>query len=139
MKRSGLLLFCGANILTLAGILPAKAAVPSDNPYTFIAGHNVFGLQQQTTPQHAVEPAKPPPKISLTGFTTILGSPEVLFRVSNSIGATSPVDKFYTLGEGETKDDVRVVQIDARHGFVTFNNHGVIQKIPFGEVATHWH
>lgn len=76
-----------------------------------------------------MEPAKPPPKISLTGITTILGSPEVLFKVSNSTGA----DKFYALGEGETRDGVKVVQIDARHGMAIFNNHGVIQKIPLAE------
>jgi hypothetical protein len=129
-KRPVLHLLCLSAVLTLMGIIPVKGKTSSDNPYALIASRNVFGLHQLTFSQPPVEPAEPPVKISLTGITTVLGSLDALFKISNTSGTSAPSNKFYTLSEGETEDDVQVVQINVNQGLVTFNNHGVIQKIP---------
>jgi hypothetical protein len=130
VRHSGLFLFCVTSLLASVAILPAEANVSSGNPYTSIASRNVFNLQPIILSQSPAQPAPPPAKISLTGITTILGSPAALFKVSNPAGPHGPSEKFYTLAEGEIKDDVEVVQID-KGGLVIFNNHGIIQKISF--------
>jgi hypothetical protein len=138
MKRPKAILFCLTGILAMSAILPAKASVLADNPYTSIAQRNVFGLQAFVLYHAPAPPVAPPPQIFLTGITTItLGVPEVLFKMQ-SVANPSKIE-YYVLGEGETQDEVKVMQIDTKSELVvTFNNHGVIQKIPLknGSAAT---
>jgi hypothetical protein len=131
MKSSWPFSFCVATVLASIAITPVKANVSSGNPYKVIASRNVFNLQPIVFSPSQAQPTPPPAKILLTGITTILGGPYVLFKMLNSIESRGPSEKFYTLTEGEIKDGVEVVQIDAKNGLVTFNNHGIVQKIPF--------
>jgi hypothetical protein len=91
-------------------------------------------LQSVALAKPPTEVAVPPVTISLTGITTILGSPEVLFKTSSAAKNGGPLaNEFYTLGEGRTKDDIEVVSIDAKDGLVIFRNHGVIQMVEFAK------
>jgi len=115
----------------------AGAYTPSDtsepnNPYASIVARNVFALNPppspDTTPQDS---GPPPPKITLTGITTIFGPAEALYKVAGVVrDGKPPQDESYILTEGEGQDDVNVMRIDVKKGIVTFNNHGVTQDIP---------
>jgi hypothetical protein len=106
------------------------AAFLAGNPYTPIAARNVFCLQSIVPAKSPVKDASPPVTISLTGFTTILGPPEVLFKTSSVVRMGGPPkNESYILGEGETKDDIEVVSIDTKNVSVTFRNHGVLQTV----------
>jgi hypothetical protein len=117
--------------------LPAKGGILASNPYTPIAVRNVFCLQSITPTKLPVEVVVPPVTISLIGFTTILSSPEVLFKTSSAakLGGR-PENEFYTLGEGEMKNDIEVVSIDAKNVSVTFRNHGILQTVQIANNST---
>lgn len=113
---------------------PAATAASSDtsaNPYESIVARNVFGLNP-IPPAATVEQPKgpPPPKITLTGITTIFGPPEALFKVAGVVrNGGHPQDESYIFSEGEEQDDVEVTKIDTDNKEVTFINHGVQQNI----------
>jgi hypothetical protein len=114
----------------------AAASVSTDttqpgNPYASIVTRNVFGLNPPTPPDTSTDSGPPPPKITLTGITTIFGPAEALFKVAGvpRLGKP-PKDESYILTEGQGQDDVDVTHIDVTKGIVTFNNHGVVQDIP---------
>ncbi|MGH8023239.1 MAG: hypothetical protein ACRED1_06645, partial [Limisphaerales bacterium] len=110
---------------------PAASGAPSANPYESIVARNVFGLNP-IPPSAPVEVAKgpPPPKITLTGITTIFGPPEALFKVAGVVrNGGRPQDESYIFTEGEEQDDVEVTKIDTDNKMVTFINHGVQQDI----------
>ena len=104
----------------------------NNNPYTPIVTRNVFGLLP--IPVNAPvdpTPVVPPPKITLNGITTILGSKEALYKIATPAKPGQPAhDQSYMLGEGESQDDIQVVKIDTEAAAVTFNNHGTIQQLP---------
>ncbi len=102
-----------------------------DTTYASIATRNVFGLNPPAPAVVDTPQGPPPPKITLTGITTILGPTEALYKVSGvpQIGKP-PKDESYILQEGQGQDDVVVEHIDMAKGIVTFNNHGVVQEIP---------
>lgn len=70
------------------------------------------------------------PTITPNGVMTIFGKKQVLFKVANAAqsGETTS-DLSYVLEEGEGRNGVKVVAIDYESKIVTFNNHGIIQKI----------
>jgi hypothetical protein len=114
-------------------------SVQTDTPYGSIAVRNVFGLNPPPPPQQAPDPnAIPPPKITLTGITTIFGPAEALYKVAGYAKNGKQVpDQSYILTEGEEQDDVEVTAIDTQKDTVTFNNHGHEQVIPLANgVAT---
>ena len=101
------------------------------NPYASIVTRNVFGLNPPTPAVADVPQGPPPPKITLTGITTIFGPAEALYKVSGvPQPGKPPKDESYILKEGEGQDDIVVEHIDMAKGIVTFNNHGVSQDIP---------
>jgi hypothetical protein len=121
------------------GVTPSNPApaqsVPADNmqgnPYASIVTRNVFGLNPPPPPVADVPQGAPPPKITLTGITTIFGPAEALYKVSGVPQAGKPPkDESYILKEGEQQDDVAVQHIDVAKGIVTFKNHDVVQDIP---------
>jgi hypothetical protein len=124
-----------ASVLTLdtanlrAGLIVAGTAV---GPYSLIATRNVFGLSpllQDPLPRERQNNALPP-KITVTGITTILGPAEALYKVTGGQQDNSQrQDKTYISKEGQEQDDVAVVAIDVEKAIVTFNNHGVRQDI----------
>ena len=115
---------------------PAPAqSVPADNmqgnPYASIVTRNVFGLNPPPPPATDVPEGAPPPKITLTGITTIFGPAEALYKVAGVPQAGKPPkDESYILKEGEQQDDIAVQHIDVAKGIVTFKNHDVVQDIP---------
>jgi hypothetical protein len=115
-----------------ANAAPANNNPDAGNPYGSIAVRNVFALNPVPPPVPAEQPNQtPPPKITLTGITTIFGPAEALYKVSgyNRNGKQIP-DQSYILTEGESQDDVEVTKIDTEKDFVTFSNHGQTQVIP---------
>jgi hypothetical protein len=122
-----------------ASVAPSNPApapnAPADNtqgnPYGSIVTRNVFGLNPPPPAVADVPQGAPPPKITLTGITTIFGPAEALYKVSG-VAQTGkpPKDESYILKEGEQQDDVTVQHIDIEKNIVTFNNHGVVQDIP---------
>lgn len=130
MKYPGTFLVLSANFFTLIAVLPANGGVLTGNPYTPVATRNVFGLQPIVPAKFPVEVVVPSVTISLTGIMTILGSPEALFKTSSAAKTGgSPKNEFYTLGGGETQNDIEVMSIDTKNEQVVFRNHGVIQTI----------
>jgi len=120
-----------------AGQVPANATSPSHStdagdPYGSIAARNVFGLNPIPPPAPPPDPnAVPPPKITLTGITTIFGPAEALYKVAayNKNGKQVP-EQSYILTEGEAQDEIEVTTIDTQKDIVTFNNHDQTQVIP---------
>ncbi len=113
-----------------SGYTPSDTSEPN-NPYASIVARNVFGLNPIQVAQPDQDSGPPPPKITLTGITTILGPAEALYKVAGVVRDNKPPqDESYMLTEGEGQDDVDVVHIDVNKGLVTFNNHGVTQEIP---------
>jgi hypothetical protein len=125
-----------ANIPTI-GRAPANAMQPNNNtdasnPYNSIAARNVFGLNPIPPPAPPQDPnAIPPPKITLTGITTIFGPAEALYKVAAYAKNGKQVpEQSYILTEGESQDDIEVTMIDTQKDIVTFNNHDQTQVIP---------
>ncbi|HTR43862.1 MAG TPA: hypothetical protein VMH87_19805 [Pseudomonadales bacterium] len=128
-----------APIVPEPNVAPSSHAAPGNtpgnndpsNPYTSIAVRNVFGLNPPT-PVTIVQPdTTPPPKITLTGITTIFGPAEALYKVAGVPQQGKPAkDQSYILREGEGQDDIIVQNIDVAKAIVTFNNHGQVQDIP---------
>jgi hypothetical protein len=131
--------------LPTTGITPDTAQSSSvstppsdpDNPYASIVLRNVFGLNPiPVVDPNAPPPGPPPPKITLTGITTIFGPAEALFTVAGVVReGRPPHDESYIFTEGESQDDVEVVSIDTKKNVVTFNNHGVQQDVPLSEAT----
>lgn len=114
----------------------AAAGALSGNPYESIVTRNVFGLNPIpiSPPGPAIPPGPPPPKITLTGITTIFGPKEALFKVAGVVrGNGRPQDEYYTFTEGEEQDDVEVTKIDTNKMIVSFINHDVPQDIPLAD------
>jgi hypothetical protein len=126
------------------GRAPANAMQPNinadaGNPYNSIAARNVFGLNPIPPPTPPQDPnAIPPPKITLTGITTIFGPAEALYKVAAFAKNGKQVpEQSYILTEGESQDDIEVTMIDTQKDIVTFNNHSQTQVIPLANgVAT---
>lgn len=119
---------------------PSESGSSSGNPYESIVTRNVFGLNPIPPPTVVTTPeGPPPPKITLTGITTIFGPAEALFKVAGVVRRGAPAhDESYIFTEGEMQDDVQVTKIDTKKNIVTFMNHGVEQEIPLTDngVAT---
>jgi hypothetical protein len=120
-----------------ANTASVSAAVDADsgNPYDSIVTRNVFALNP--IPPAVDTPAPtgpPPPKITLTGITTIFGPAEALFKVAGVVrGNGRPQDESYIFTEGEQQDDVEVTRIDTNKMIVSFMNHGVQQEVPLSD------
>ena len=128
-------------LLALAASLAVANAAdltPVDSPYTAIAARNVFNLAPIIEPGPCVPmPVELPPRLLPNGIITILGRPQVLFKVvvlQNSPGAQTRSFS-YLLGEGERTENIEVLKIDLLAGTVTFNNHGTIQQLPLANSA----
>lgn len=126
------LAICLAGGLAICAVARADDATLSGNPYESIVKRNVFGLNPVPVINPAdLHPGPPPPKITLTGITTIFGEPEALFKVSGvRREGRPPEDESYIFTEGEAEDDVEVTAIDVKNSKVTFVNHGETQVIP---------
>lgn len=130
MSHFGKITLC--SVIGICFVARAEDVGPAYNPYSEIADRNVFSLSQPSPPAPFLSPTESPPKIMPDGIITIFGRPQVLFKVvslQNSPG-TRTSETSCVLSAGEQQDGVKVLQIDTVSGVVTFDNHGVIQKIP---------
>ncbi len=125
-----------ASVLALATAnLHAELTVTGTaaDSYSPIAARNVFGLtplSQNPLSQEQRNTATPP-KITLTGITTIFGPAVALYKVAGSQqDGNQRQDKSYILNPGQEQDGVAVVAIDVEKAIVAFNNHGVRQDLP---------
>lgn len=100
-------------------------------PYGSIVTRNVFGLNPIPPPAPPdQQDQNPPPKITLTGITTIFGPAEALYKVAGgNRDGKQWQDQSYILTEGESQDEVEVTHIDVAKGMVSFINHGVAQDV----------
>lgn len=106
-----------------------SVATTAVGPYSLISARNVFGLNPPQASSEQQESA-PPPKITLTGITTILGAPEALYKVAGSrTNGKQGQDESCILKEGQEQDEVAVISINVEKAVVTFNNHGIRQEI----------
>jgi hypothetical protein len=113
---------------------PAESEALSGNPYDSIVTRNVFGLNPIPPATEVAPPSgPPPPKITLTGITTIFGPAEALFKVAGVIRNGHPQDESYIFTEGEQQDEVEVTKIDTTKHIVSFVNHGIQQDIPLSD------
>jgi hypothetical protein len=100
------------------------------NPYQGIMERNVFNLRPPARPEDSLPLPEAPPKITLTGFTDILGNKRVLFKVQVPAKPPQPAkEESYILAEGQRDGDVEVLEIDENAGMAKFNNHGTIQTL----------
>jgi len=103
----------------------------TNQPHATIPGRNVFDLNPPVA-AGVLPPGEPPPKITPNGIMSIFGQWQVLFKV----GPTGQPgrENCYMLSERQSQDGIEVLHIAARTGLITFNNHGVVQKIPLANL-----
>lgn len=110
----------------------ASATTPdsSNHPYKMIPATNVFRLKSPLAKQSEPPEQMPLPKITLQGITTILGRPQVLFRItprSKPVGQEKETS--HVLSEGERVGEIEVLEINMPSSTVKFKNHGVEQSL----------
>lgn len=114
--------------------LTASGILAQENPYQSILARNVFGLKSPPLPPDPESLKPPPPKILLTGITTI---PSRLAFLKGPPAAPKPGeppakgDKCYILAEGEREGDLEVVRIDEKAGSVEVINSGTRMTLTF--------
>jgi len=107
----------------------ARNAV-SANPYQWIKDRNLFRLIPPPEDQKPVPPQ--PPKITLTGITTILGKKLVLINVlpkAKPGEQAKPQSLILTVGQREAEIEVLEIDEQIDGGTVKLVNHGVIQVL----------
>ena len=127
-------------LISVVGLaaLAARAddSVSADNPYVSIPARNIFNLVPiPTNPPPVLAAPDPPSKITPNGIMSLFGSLQVLFKVANPPKpGQPPTDQSYVMSEGDREDGISVLRIDQAVGVITFDNHGITQKLPL--VAT---
>lgn len=122
------MLVLGACALTWG--TPPLAGDVRGNPYQGIIDRNVFNLKPLPRPEDNLPPPEAPPKITLTGFTTILGDKRVLFKVQTPAKPPEkPKEESFILSQGQRDADIEVLEVDENAGIAKFNNHGTIQVL----------
>ena len=101
------------------------------NPYNSIVERNVFNLHPPPPPINPADLIKktPPPKILLTGITTILGLKKA-FLTYPATKPNSPPNSV-SLAEGQAQDEIEVKSIDENARVVQVINHGEPQTLDF--------
>jgi hypothetical protein len=119
----GALLGASAIVLTSFGV--------TENPYNAIVERNVFNLHPPPPPVNPADLIKktPPPKITLTGITTILGQKKTFLTYPPTKPNTPP--NSVMLAEGQAQDEIEVKSIDEKAGVVQIVNHGEPQTLDF--------
>jgi hypothetical protein len=116
----------------LVGSFCLNLRADNSNPYASIVARNVFSLvPMPTNPPADDKPKDPPAKITPNGIMTLFGQLQVLFKVATPPKPGSPAqqDQSYVMSEGDRQDGIAVTKIDEEAGMITFDNHGVIQKL----------
>jgi hypothetical protein len=123
------MLISGA-LCTIVSATLAQAAL-EDNPYSkIIVGANVFKLTSPPADTPKPPPPEPVPSITLQGITSICGRPQVLLKVVTpaKAGATA-LETSFLLDEGQSRNEIEVLEIDLEREKVRFKNHGETQTL----------
>jgi len=111
-------------------------AVSADNPYVKIVDRNVFSLKAPVPPPSPESLKPPPPKITLTGITTILGIKRVLMKVPMPARPPEPArEESLMLTEGERSGDIEVLEINEKTGTVKISNFGTVMTLSLDKDA----
>lgn len=130
MKSGGVLKVCAfIGALLSAGALAATTGL--GGPYDSIVDRNVFNLHPPAPPvdSKTLTPPTPPPKLTLTGITTILGK-KVTFLTMPASKPGQPPESLM-LAEGQAQNEVEIKNIDEKAGVVKVLNHGDEQTLDF--------
>ena len=118
-------------VIVCAGLAAAPGAsgiVAEDGggtPYSAIVTRNVFGLRPPPAPAGPEIKKADPPKIILTGVTTITGVKRVLFKAQLPARPPEPAkEQSYIMREGDVEGQIQVLEIDEKAGAIKFNNYG---------------
>jgi hypothetical protein len=111
-----------------ASLTLAEAAGESaTNPYQAIVERNLFSLKPSLAAQRAEPDHPPPPKITLTGITTIFRDKEVLMKVlMPGRPGESPKEQSFISAEGQQEGELRVLKVNEKTGDVTINDFGTV-------------
>lgn len=115
--------------------LAAQAVMPSPTREQFsnIPERNVFGLKEGQ-PEQETAPKGPPPKITLTGITTLLGNKLALMRAAiPAAPGTAGQEKPLMLSEGQRDGNIEVLEIDERAGSVRVDDAGEVMTLTFAK------
>ena len=120
--------------MVLGAACTAMAVEPAGSPYAGIVDRNVFGLQPPPPLTKLEDVKPPPPKITLQGITTMLGTKLVLMKVvvppAKPGGKTEEVP--LTLSVGQKSEDVEVLEIhETEPAWVKVNDYGTITNLNF--------
>lgn len=133
MKRGAKLLF---GIAFLVAAAPYSRGEISDNPYSTILARNPFGLKDPPPPPPPPTdnvPAAPPAKVTVTGFVSMFGQPQVLLEIFDEPGKAGTPKK-PILREGERMGPIEVLSIDVAKNIVKIRNGNSETNLTF-EVA----
>jgi hypothetical protein len=132
MMRGGKTLIFSLSGLLLAADARALVTEAPGSPYHGIADRNVFNLKPPGDPASAQSQAPPPPKLTLTGITTIFGNKRALMKMPVPAKPPEPArDESYILTEGQRDGEIEVLSIDDKACSVRVKNHGVVQELTF--------
>jgi len=128
MSDTGKIVVCILSSLSLCAGAKAIVADTSANPYQGIVDRNVFGLKPP--PPLNKGPATdtpPPPKITLTGITTIFHDKRALMTVAMPAKPPEPAkQQSFILAEHQREGDIEVLEIDVKTGDVKVSNFGTV-------------
>lgn len=133
MKLGGKTAFC---IVAFGCAIAAKAVVnDGGNPYHPIVERNVFALKDPPPKPETEEPkGPPPPNITLSGITDVLGRKLALLKWQEPTvpgQPPKPNPNFATLTEGQREGQIEVLEIDVKVGMVKVRNYGVVTNLTF--------
>ena len=129
MSDGGRAAICILSVLLLCAGGSATGA-DSANPYQGIVDRNVFGLKPPPAPARPEDNKPPPPKITLTGITTILGNKRALMNVAMPAKPPDPAkQKSFILAEGQRDGEIEVLEIDETSGTVKVDDFGTVMVL----------
>ncbi len=132
MTSGGTTLACIAGALALFAAATVRADDASATPYQAIVARNVFGLKPPPTPPDPEANKPPPPKITLTGITTMLGNKRALMKVMMPPKpGTKQEEQSFILAVGQRDGEIEVLEIDDKAGTVKVNEFGTITNLSF--------
>jgi len=120
-------------MLFWASPINMSSGATSESPYNAIIERNVFNLHAPPPPVNPADLIKktPPPKITLTGITTILGQKKTFLTLPAIKPGAAPESMM--LAEGQAYNEIEVKRIDEKAGVVEVVNHGETQTLDFDQ------
>jgi hypothetical protein len=123
-------------LVCLAFCLSARAVnsgFPSER-YSDIPERNVFGLKPADSEPDSGPAKTAPPKILLTGITTVLSNKLALLKALLPTAPGTPAkEKPLMLAEGQRDGSIQVLQINEKTGSVRVNDSGTVMTLTFAK------